>query len=203
MGYFKKYVKLKGRILRYARMGHPVLERRALDIDDPTSPDTKQLAIDMIETLKENGGTGLAAPQVYVPKRLFVYHLPKMNENPFYSRLSQDEKDGLGWQIVVNPILTPLDDEKILGWEGCLSVPGMVGEVARFKSVEIKAFNLEGEPVTIQAHNFHARVLQHEYDHLEGILYPMRIENMARFGFREEILKFHVQANDIIDDDEE
>lgn len=177
-------------ILKIARIGNPVLKTKAQPVDDPTAPEVVQLVSDMIETMDDASGTGLAAPQVHVSKRIVV----------FYVDASRDEReggdgDGVPLTVLINPEIEPLSDEVDTGWEGCLSVPGMMGEVPRFTHIRYSAFDLDGNRFEREAVGFHARVVQHECDHLDGILYPQRIENMQNFGFNDELAR-SFQAED-------
>src|SRR4051812_11172178 len=158
-------------ILKIARMGHPVLLREAEPVDDPTDPEIRRLIADMAETMVDAAGIGLAAPQVHVPLRLFVY------------------RDGTGVSTLVNPVLEPLGEEVETGWEGCLSIPGLRGCVARPKRIRWRGLDAEGQPVAGEAEGMTARVMQHETDHLDGVLYPMRMEDLALFGFTEEFAR--------------
>ena len=158
-------------ILKIARMGHPVLLRRAVPVPDPTDPEVRRLAADMIETMLDAGGLGLAAPQVHVPLRMFVIR----------------ESEG-GWALV-NPVIEPLGEEREDGWEGCLSIPGLRGNVGRVRRVSWRAVTPEGEEVSGEAEDLAARVLQHENDHLDGIMYPMRMADLSRLGFNEELAR--------------
>jgi peptide deformylase len=166
-------------ILKIARMGHPVLCRPAVPVDDPTAPAIGKLVSDMIETLRDGGGIGLAAPQVHVPLRVVIYEVPA----------ERSGGEAVPQTVLVNPVVEPIGDVKETDWEGCLSVPGMMGAVPRFQHVRLRAFGLDGRPFERVARGYHARVVQHECDHLDGILYPMRIENMALFGYLEELQK--------------
>lgn len=158
-------------ILKIARMGHPVLLRRADPVPDPTAPEMRRLANDMAETMLDANGLGLAAPQVHVPLRLFVM------------------RDGPGILALFNPEIAPLDEEWEAGWEGCLSIPGLRGEVERARRVAWRGLDAEGRPVSGQAEGMTARVMQHEFDHLEGLLYPMRMTDLSRLGFVEEMTR--------------
>ncbi|MDH3233498.1 MAG: peptide deformylase [Alphaproteobacteria bacterium] len=168
-------------ILKIARMGHPVLSLRAEEVADPTAPEIRTLVVDMLETLADIDGAGLAAPQVHVPKRVVLFRVP-------VERVSEREDDQpMGLTVLVNPIIEPLGDEIERGWEGCLSVPGMMGEVPRHARIRYTGYDLEGLAISREASGFHARVVQHECDHLDGILYPMRMDDLTRFGFEAEI----------------
>ncbi|HUT48428.1 MAG TPA: peptide deformylase [Alphaproteobacteria bacterium] len=168
-------------ILKIARMGHPVLSRRAEEVADPAAPEIRALVIDMLETLADIDGAGLAAPQVHASKRVVLFRVP-------VERVSEHEDDRpMGLTVLVNPVIEPLGDEMERGWEGCLSVPGMMGEVPRHARIRYSGLDLEGNAVLREASGFHARVVQHECDHLDGILYPMRMDDLKRFGFEAEM----------------
>jgi peptide deformylase len=168
-------------ILKIARMGHPVLLRRADPVPDPTSPEIRRLVTDMIETMEDASGAGLAAPQVHVSLRLFIFRVPAQ-------RASGDADDSpMGTSVLVNPTIELLGDERKLRWEGCLSIPGLRAAVPRHVRIRYAGVDEEGRAVARQASGFHAGVVQHEYDHLEGILYPMRMTDFALFGFTEEL----------------
>lgn len=156
-------------ILKIARMGHPVLLRRAEPVADPTAPEMRRLARDMAETMVDAGGLGLAAPQVHFLLRLFVM------------------RDGERVFALFNPEVTPLTEEREAGWEGCLSIPGLRGEVPRAPRIAWRGLDAEGRVVSGEADGMAARVMQHEFDHLEGLLYPMRMADLARLGFVEEL----------------
>ena len=163
-------------ILKIARMGHPVLLARAAPVEDPTAPDIARLVSDMAETMLDANGLGLAAPQVHVSLRLFVFR--------------QGTDDAPTVAALINPELTPLDDETEAGWEGCLSIPGLRGAVPRPRRIGFRALDLQGREVEGEADGLIARVFQHEADHLDGILYPMRMPDMSRLGFIEELSRF-------------
>ena len=168
-------------VLPIARMGQHVLRRRAEEVPDPTAPEIRSLVADMIETMQAVNGAGLAAPQVFVPKRVVIFTVPP-------SRSTGDEFDQpLPLTAIVNPVIEPLTEETELGWEGCLSIPGMRGAVPRVKKLRYRGVTPEGETIDRVASGWHARVVQHEFDHLDGILYPMRMTDMGLFGFVEEL----------------
>jgi peptide deformylase len=168
-------------ILKIARMGHPVLVRRAEPVPDPTAPEIRRLIADMVETMEDANGAGLAAPQVHVPLRLFVFRVPAHRA----SGEADDAPEGVA--ALINPTVEPLGDETRLSWEGCLSIPGMRAAVRRPARVRYAGVDHEGRKVEREAGGFHARVVQHEYDHLDGILYPMRMTDFSLFGFNEEL----------------
>ncbi len=175
-------------ILKIARMGHSVLGRRADEVADPTAPEIGRLVADMVETLADIAGAGLAAPQVHVPLRVVIFRIPAHRADG--DTLPRPE----GLTALVNPVIEPVDDEVETGWEGCLSVPGMMGEVPRFRRIRYRGVTPEGEIVEREADGFHARVVQHECDHLDGILYPQRMIDLTRFGFADEMQKNFVEA---------
>lgn len=168
-------------ILKIARMGHPVLLQMAAAVADPGAPEIRQLVADMIETMEDAGGAGLAAPQVHVPLRVFVFRVPP-------GRTVEAEGDGeMGTTVVINPVLELLGEEKVLRWEGCLSIPGLRAAVPRYVRVRYSGVDCDGVAVGAEATGFHAGVVQHEYDHLDGVLYPMRMDDFRLFGFNEEL----------------
>lgn len=181
-------------ILKIARMGHPVLSRTADMVADPTAPDILRLIADMVDTLTDAGGVGLAAPQVHVPKRVVIFHVPESRareETNGDEDESEDEPEAVPeavpMTVLINPEIEPLDDETSSGVEACLSLPGMMGLVPRYKRIRYKAVTPSGSIIEHEASGFHARVVQHECDHLDGILYPMRMDDLSTFGFSEEM----------------
>lgn len=174
-------------ILKIARMGHPVLLKRAEDVADVNAPDIGLLIQDMMETLADAGGVGLAAPQVYVSKRLFLYSVPE-------SRSEGEGDPPCGVQVLINPVLEPVGDDLVPRVEGCLSIPGLRGEVPRYKRVRYAGYDHMGKPVEGVASGFRANVMQHEMDHLDGILYPMRMDDLGKLGFDTEITRYGVRT---------
>jgi peptide deformylase len=170
-------------VLKIVRMGHPALLRGAAPIPNPHDPEIRRLAHDMIETMIDADGAGLAAPQVAMPLRLIVFRCRA-------DRVSGAEGDQpLETRVLVNPHITPLGDELVVDWEGCLSIPGMRGAVPRHRRILYQGLDLEENTIDVMAENFHARVVQHEVDHLNGILYPMRMQDFRLFGFNEELAR--------------
>jgi peptide deformylase len=170
-------------ILKIARMGHPVLRRAADPVADPKAVSVKALVADMLETLAEAGGVGLAAPQVHVPLRVMIFFVPKSR-----IELADDPDDGeQDMTVLINPGYEPLGEETALDWEACLSVPGLTGAVPRYRRIRYWGTTLDGGRLERRASGFHARVFQHEYDHLDGVLYPQRLANPDLFGFADEI----------------
>jgi peptide deformylase len=161
------------------RMGHPVLRARATEVPDPSAPEIRTLVEDLIETMHHAKGAGLAAPQIAVPLRVFVFQVPE-------SRVTQTDGDTpQALTALINPVIEPLGGELDMGWEGCLSVPGMTGKVPRFTRIRYRGIAPDGALIEREAAGFQARVVQHEYDHLDGILYPMRMPDLSLFGFTE------------------
>jgi len=168
-------------ILKIARMGHPLLLARAELVADPTAPEIRRLVADMVETMEDAPGSGLAAPQVHVPLRLFVFRVGE-------GRTSGEADDRVvGNTVLINPEIEAVGEELRLRWEGCLSIPGMRGAVARHWRIRYRGVDCDGAPVAAEVTGFHAGVVQHEFDHLNGILYPMRMTDFRRFGFDEEL----------------
>jgi peptide deformylase len=166
-------------ILKIARMGHPLLRRRAEPVADPGAPEVRRLVADMIETMADAGGTGLAAPQVHVALRLVVFTVAAERDS--------EAGEAVPLTVLINPRLEPLSAETELGWEACLSVPGLAGEVPRFSALAYRGVDLDGRPVERRAEGFHARVVQHECDHLDGVLYPQRMTDLSRLVFTSEM----------------
>ncbi len=163
-------------ILKIVRMGHPVLSRPAEPVADPASPQIRRLATDMIETMLDAPGVGLAAPQVHAGLRMFVYHVPQPRGRTVVPPT-----------VLINPVLSPLSDEMEIGWEKCLSLPALRGMVPRHRHLRYDAIGLDGEILTGEAEGFHARVLQHEQDHLDGVLFLSRMRDFGSFGFEDEL----------------
>jgi peptide deformylase len=170
-------------ILKIARMGHPVLLQKCEPVKDPGAPEIRRLVADMMETMEDAAGAGLAAPQVHVPLRLFVFRVSA-------ARVEQDPEDApAGNTVLINPEVELLGEERVLGWEGCLSIPGLRAAVPRAGRVRYRGVDCDGVPVERVVSGFHARVVQHENDHLDGILYTMRLSDFSLFGFNEELAR--------------
>ncbi|HUG79981.1 MAG TPA: peptide deformylase [Burkholderiales bacterium] len=167
-------------VLRIAKMGNPVLLKVTAPVEDPGAPEIRRLAADMQETLEDIGASGLAAPQVFVSKRVVVYRV-------IASRIP--EGSGLEprpWTVMVNPLITPRSGAKTPVWERCLSIPGLHGKVPRDSHITIRYQDLDGKTVTHDAYSSWAALLQHECDHLDGIVYPMRMTDLALLAFNDE-----------------
>jgi peptide deformylase len=177
-------------ILKIARMGHPILLRTCDPVPDPGAPEIRRLVADMIETMLDAPGVGLAAPQVFQPLRLFVFRVPG-------GRASDDPDDTeVGNTVLINPTLDLIGEERAFGWEGCLSIPDMRAAVPRAMRVRYRGTDCDGNVIEREASGFHARIVQHEYDHLDGILYPMRMTDFRYFGFTEELNRANAAQQD-------
>ena len=168
-------------IRKIARMGHDVLRQICEPVQDPTAPEIAALARDLIDTCEDVGGNGIAAPQVYEPLRMFAFRV-RRDIMPEGAAMKE-----IPWTVVINPTLTFLTDDSKLYWERCLSLPGLYGQAPRITQLRMEAYGLDGEKYTMTSSYFVARLLQHEYDHLDGILYPMRMRDMGTFGFVSEL----------------
>ena len=161
------------------RMGDPRLLRVSEPVSRFNTPELHALLEDMRDTMQALNGAGLAAPQIGVALRVVIFGLTFNRRYPDAEPVPQT--------VLINPVLTPLDNELEEGWEGCLSVPGMRGLVPRFQRLRYQGFDAAGNPLDRTVHGFHARVVQHECDHLDGVLYPMRILDLRNFGFTDEL----------------
>lgn len=166
-------------ILKIARMGHPVLRETAQRVTDLQDDALMQLLDDMVDTMEDADGTGLAAPQVHENLRIVVYYV-SAGRDP-------ENAEDVPLTALINPVITPLGDDIGYDWEGCLSVPGMIGLVPRPRRIHLHASTPDGSTIDREVAGFHARVLQHECDHLDGILYPQRMDDLSLLLFREEL----------------
>jgi peptide deformylase len=157
------------------RMGDPRLLEKSRPLEAFGTPELRELIGDMRDTMAHLNGAGLAAPQIGVLVRVVIFGVTR---NPRYP-----DAEEVPDTVLINPVITPLGDEIEEAWEGCLSVPGMRGVVPRFARVRYRGFDETGAPIDRSVEGFHARVVQHECDHLDGILYPMRILDLSQFGF--------------------
>ena len=157
------------------KMGDPRLLESARPVGDFASVDLAQLIVDMKDTMRALNGAGLAAPQIGVGLQVVIF---EVDANPRYPDVER-----VPFTVLINPVLTPLSETLEAVWEGCLSVPGMRGLVPRHTTLRYQGFDLAGQPIDRTVSGFHARVVQHEVDHLQGILYPMRIRDLRDFGF--------------------
>ncbi len=157
------------------RMGDPRLLEKARPVEAFGTPELRGLVDDMRETMRAADGAGLAAPQIGVGLRVVIFG--------FEANLRYPQAEAVPYTVLLNPVLRPLSDEIEEDWEGCLSVPGLRGVVPRWTRMAYRGFDPEGAPIEREASGFHARVVQHECDHLDGILYPMRIRDFTKFGY--------------------
>ena len=178
-------------ILKIARMGHPLLSRPAALVPDPTAPAIERLIEDMVDTLVDANGAGLAAPQVHVPLRLVLFRVPPGRE-------AGEEEDGGDAEsaskselesptVLINPAIEPIGESMAEDMEACLSLPGLAGMVPRYDHIRYRWTDTEGRKHESEAQGFHARVVQHECDHLDGILYPMRMIDLSTLTFTSEL----------------
>jgi peptide deformylase len=170
------------------RMGDPRLLQRSGEVGAFDTPELHALLQDMQDTMQALNGAGLAAPQIGVPLRVVIFG---MEHSPRYP-----DAEPVPFTVLVNPELMPLDSEVEEGWEGCLSVPGMRGLVPRHARLRYRGYDQRGVPIDRSVAGFHARVVQHECDHLDGILYPMRIRDLRNFGFHEELFPDQPMVDD-------
>ena len=161
------------------KMGHPLLLARASEVENFGTPDLDRIVTDMKDTMVARNGAGLAAPQIAVSLRIVVFGI---SDNPRYP-----DVDSVPETTLINPEISIIGTDRDSAWEGCLSIPHMRGLVPRYTSIRYRGYDAEGNLIEREAHGFHARVVQHEVDHLDGVLYPFRIENIQDFGFEDEL----------------
>ena len=162
------------------RMGNPLLLQRSEEISQFNNPELDALIKDMLDTMQAEDGAGLAAPQIGINLRLVIFGIDK---NPRYP-----DAASIPNTILINPIITPLDKTMEDAWEGCLSLPGLRGMVPRYLHIKYSGFDAQGNWFETEATDFHARVVQHECDHLDGILYPQRMNDIKQFAYTEELI---------------
>jgi len=172
-------------ILKIAKLGHPLLVKKTKEINDLNNNDFKKIIIDMSETMLDADGIGLAAPQVHLTHRMFIYRNPDLEND-----------DKINISVLINPIIEKITDETEEDWEGCLSIPGMTGLVKRYKQIKYSAIDINGNNIKGEVEGLHARIIQHEFDHLNGVLYTSRLAHKSAFGYSEEIEKFWKKNND-------
>jgi len=167
-------------VLPILRLGDPRLRQVAAPVSELGTPELYGLVADLLQTMHAANGAGLAAIQVGVPLRVVVFGFEHSERYP--------DAAPVPLTVLVNPEIEPLDEEREAGWEGCLSVPGMRGLVPRYRKIRYRGTDPDGNPIDRVVEDFHARVVQHECDHLDGVLYPERIEDLRDFGFIEELV---------------
>ena len=166
-------------ILKISRLGHPILLQKCQLVKDITGENTKKIIHDMTETMLDAKGIGLAAPQVHINKQILIFRNP-----------DEEEEMEIKITALINPSFIKIDDETDNRWEGCLSIPGMLGLVKRFSRIKYSGYDMQGKVIEKQAEGLHARVFQHEYDHLMGILYINRLVNKKAYGYSDEIEEY-------------
>ncbi len=164
-------------IKRVLKMGDPMLYRKADPVAQFDTPELQTLITDMFETMAALNGAGLAAPQIGISKRVVIFGF---EANPRYP-----DAEPVPQTVLINPVIEVIGEETEEGWEGCLSVPGLRGLVRRYVNIRYRGQDQHGEPIDRTVSGFHARVVQHECDHLDGILYPMRLKDIRHMGFEE------------------
>jgi len=164
-------------VRRVLKMGDPLLFRVAEPVQAFDTPELHALIADMFDTMAALNGAGLAAPQIGISRRVVIFGV---EANPRYP-----DAEPVPTTVLINPVIEVLTQQTEDGWEGCLSVPGMRGLVSRYTRLRYAGFDQHGKPLTREAQGFHARVVQHECDHLDGILYPMRLKDMRLFGYED------------------
>ena len=167
-------------ILKIAKIGHPVLIKKSEKVKNISKDDLKRLVIDMTHTLLDAEGIGLAAPQVHIGKRIIIFRTPVKNDEDI-------EEKKIQITTLINPSYKNITEEIEDDWEGCLSIPGMLGKVRRYKKIVYQGYNLQGKLIKKNVEGLYARVIQHECDHLEGILFISRLIHPKAFGFAEEV----------------
>jgi peptide deformylase len=170
------------------KMGDPRLLAVAQPVAEFGTPELENLLQDMQDTMRNLNGAGLAAPQIGVGLRVVIFGF---EANPRYP-----EADPVPFTVLINPVLTPIGEAQDEDWEGCLSVPGMRGLVPRYRELRYRGFDAAGNPIDRSVRDFHARVVQHEVDHLDGILYPRRIRDLTQFGFNDALFPGEVLPDD-------
>jgi peptide deformylase len=175
-------------ILKVARLGHPVLRQAAcsLSLAELRSSAVQNLIDDMIETMKEYDGVGLAGDQVHESKQIAVIEVA---DNPRYP-----QKPKIPLTVLVNPTITPLTEETEDDWEGCLSIPDLRGQVPRYKTIRVQAWDRDGQELDFIANDFHARVIQHEWDHLNGKVYLDRMREFSTLAFLTEFARYWIRT---------
>ena len=159
-------------ILKIARLGHPILLQKAKPVEDITGSKTKKIIHDMTETMLDAKGIGLAAPQIHINRQIIIFRVPE-----------EDDEKKIKITALINPKFKKINDKKDNEWEGCLSIPGMLGLVKRFSKIQYEGSDMKGNIIQREAEGLHARIVQHEYDHLIGILYISRLVDNSAFGY--------------------
>lgn len=175
------------------KMGNPLLLQRSLEVDPIDNQQLAPLLTDMWDTMAAENGAGLAAPQIGVLQRVVIFGYAT---NPRYPGAPAVPET-----VLINPLIEVLDETLEAGWEGCLSVPGLRGVVERYSAIRYRGFDQFGNPIEREAEGFHARVVQHECDHLDGVLYPQRMTDLRQFGFLDALNSAGILETQPCDDD--
>ena len=173
-------------ILKISRLGHPILLKKAKPVTDILGKEVKKIIFDMTETMLDAKGIGLAAPQVHINKQILIFRSLEQN----------DEEKEVNITVLINPKIIKISDKTDVAWEGCLSIPGMLGLVKRFSEIAYEGYDIKGNLIQKKVNGLHARVVQHEFDHLLGVLYISRLANPKAFGFVDEIEEFWKKINE-------
>ena len=174
-------------ILKIARLGHPIVYQKALSVNNIIEPDIKKLIHDMSETMLDYKGIGLAAPQVHISKQIIIFRMLDDQEK---------ERNEIKITALINPKITQVSKETNNQWEGCLSIPGMLGLVKRYSSISYEGFNMSGNKIQQKAEGLHARIVQHECDHLNGIVFTHRLVDKKAYGYEDEIEEYWKNKNE-------
>ena len=174
-------------ILKIAKIGHPILSIKAKLVDKIPDSSLNNLVKDMSETMLEAEGVGLAAPQIHISKQIMIFRIPDNNEL---------ENDTIEVTALINPKIIISNEKTENQWEGCLSIPGMTGLVKRYSEIEYEGLDLNGKIIKKKVSGLHARIVQHEFDHLNGVMYTQRLVDPRAFGFAEEINKYWKDKNE-------
>ena len=166
-------------VRRVLRMGNALLLEKSAEVRQLDHPALQSLVTDLYDTMRAEEGAGIAAPQIGVLLRVVLFGFEHNSRYP--------DRDPVPETVLINPVIESLSEEIQWGWEGCLSVPGLRGEVPRYQHIRYSGYDLRGTKIEREVDGFHARLVQHECDHLDGVLYPQRIQDMTQFGFLEEI----------------
>ena len=175
-------------ILKIARLGHPILQKKTSIVKNIPNISINQLINDMTETMLDAKGIGLAAPQVHISKQVIIFRIPKDEEE-------KSKNNTIEITALINPKISKISEETDTQWEGCLSIPGMIGLVKRYSKINYEGFDMKGNLIKKEAEGLHARIVQHEFDHLKGILYLNRLVDSRAFGFVNEIEEYWKNKN--------
>lgn len=171
-------------------MGNHLLLQRSEEVRDVFDPEIQENIEDMLYTIQSLGDRmGIAAPQVGIMKRILVYRIPAKPVHARYESIVDANQEEIPWTAIINPQIRPLSNELVAGMEVCISVPNIMGEVERYNSIIYSYLDQKGNYHEKEAHGFHARLIQHEVDHLDGILFPMQVKDMKKFGIEQEMIK--------------